>query len=643
MTQGAQMMLRMVTEEGSTLRSIQKVEQAQRALTVEIVKGNQASRMALMTEKDRDAVLARLTAAEKRKEEAAKKAAEAEKERARLSRERQKSAALEANFRATEREAEAARKAAAAEAALAQKTRERSGAQLQAQKSAALLSQMTEKATREKRMAVGWESALAKAQFEADTRNQARLRKRTEEAARAQEAQRGALVRGASSAVAFAGSLAGIATGAAVATGAIRALTAAHEHQMDVAKRSDQQARGLKEFISLQAEGEEGKKHVQATLAKGASMGLTPEQTAQIAQPIQSVVDKDGDGRLNAEEKAAFDEDTTAAFGLAQLGISPEDAQTVITSGRSKGKGGRESADKLALASDLSAAGPADFARAASAMGQFSDGDTALAVATALTQEEKNFEQIPTLVRGAALALGSASDDSELSKKFGLKGLSEADKIAKLRERGKTEGKGATEEERIADFSRSLKNYGLDEEKARAVGILVRQGDTVASTREKLGGVEAGLTERKVAALAADPLVGSAMGADQAAASAALDKLYGVDADEARDKRAAALALGAELQRYGGGWAVDPETGEEKGIFNPGTWAGRAVAMWNGMPGTGLNGQGTNQDDSLSGQEKLAIQLELLNKSLQENTAATQANSTSAKASRPAPVEGEKY
>jgi hypothetical protein len=345
------------------------------------------------------------------------------------------------------------------------------------------------------------------------------------------------------------------------------------------------------------------------------------------------VVDENGDGRLDAKEQAKFDEDTTAAFRLAQLGISAKDAQTVVTAGRSKGRGGTESADKLIAASDLSAAGPADFARSASAMGQFADSDTALAVATALTKEEKNFEQIPTLVRGAAVTLGAAADDSEFSKKYGLKGLSESEKIAKLREIGAREGKGATEEERVADFSRGFKNAGLDEEKARALGILVRQADTVESTRAKLGSVDAGLAERKVAALEADPLVGSRMQSDQAAAVTALNQLYGPEAGPAREKRAALMQRGAELNRLGAGIGVDQETGEAKPWYSPGR-------LFGGISATGrrIRETGGNTELSDGGEAGLKGSLDELVKSLRENTEATRQNSGAAQ--RVAPVGG---
>lgn len=503
----------------------------------------------------------------------------------------------------------------------------RAAASLAAQKSAALLAEMTKKQAREARMAEGFEKALAKAQFQADAANQARLRKRVEESTKATQLQKGAFLSGAKSALNYGAAIVGLGSAAAVATSAIRTLVAVNEHWKEVGDRQNQQGAGLKEFVALQKPGEAGQQHVKETLKRGAAAGLTPEQVAAIAQPIQSVVDENGDGALDENEKAKFTEDTGAAFRLAQMGISAEDAQTVITSGRSRGMGGATAADKLTAASDLSAAGPADFARAASALGQFQDYDTGLAAATALTKEEKNFEQIPTLLRGAALTLGSANDDSDFSKKFGLAGLSESEKIQRLRELGAQQGEGATEEERIASFSRGFKNYGLDEEKARALGILVRQGETVTSTRERLQNVQPGLTEEKVAALAANPLTAGTLAADQAKATAAINNLYGNESERGKAANQRALERGAELQRGGLSIGVDKESGQAL----PWTDPRRIIAEAMGM----VTGAGSFRGEKDGGEEGLKEALGNLQQSLDRNTAATEANSGATKKNIP--------
>lgn len=570
---------------------------------------------------------------------------------------------------------------AAVKAATAQQRK--AAASLAAQKSAALLKRLTdeeraavkaltdaqEDAAKRGRIAVLAKETMRRAQGEAEENSHRRTQKRLAELNRLQDGQVTGWRRGASSALAFAGSLTGIGTAAAAAALLVRGLTAAHEHSMDVAKRSDQAARGLKEFIALQAEGEGGKQHVKDTVLKGAAAGVSAQEVGAIAQPIQSVVDSNGDGKLDEKEQAKFDEDFGAALKLRQMGVSAEDASTVITANRTKGIGGAKAADKLIAAADKSVGGPADFARAGSAINQFADTDTGLSVATALTAEGTPLEQLPTLVRGAAITLGSANDDSEFSKKFGLAGLSEAEKIAKLREegakRGKLDPKRAEElmqqyieedgmdvesarkkagrEARIDNFSRSFKSKAggsLDEEKARAMGLLVRQGAMFESTREAVTGegIE-GLADKKVGALMADPLVGSAMRSDQAKALSEANAGYGVEAPGARDARARSIARGAEMQRYGGGMAVN-EDGTEKSVFSTDVLEviiGRAIAKINGMQGGTGGGFGIGALDSSgkSGQEHRDSELEKLRVALEKNTAATEANSASTKTSKP--------
>jgi len=485
-------------------------------------------------------------------------------------------------------------------------------------------------------MAKGWNDTARRAAIEADEANFKRQIKNSASLQRAQEEQGSVFKRGATAAMGYAATLTGIGTAAAAAAVVIRTLTADQENMIAKADRSNQSAKGLKEFIALQAEGPEGKALVKDAVLKGAAAGVSAENVGKMAQPIQSVVDANGDGNLNAEERKKFDEDFGAALTLQKQGISAEDASTVITANRTKGIGGSVAADKLIAAADKSVGGPADFARAGAAINQFENTDTGLAVATALTAEGTPLEQLPTLVRGAALTLGSANDQSEFSKKFGLAGLSEEEKIAKLQEEGDKRGKGATREERIADFSRSFKSKeggSLDEEKARAMGLLVRQGGMFGSTLEAVkaaGG--SGLAEQKAAALAADPLAGSAMRSDAAAALQTAGDMYGVGSDKARDTRDRALARAAALKQYGGDIAIDPSTGLEKNPFtNPIDAArGYGAARAAGMPENYVQGA-----DKMSGQEMLTAAMAGLQKSLDANTAATEKNSGATKTTKP--------
>lgn len=483
-------------------------------------------------------------------------------------------------------------------------------------------------------MAKGWADTARRAANDADEASFKRKMKNMAELQRAQEKQAGAWMRDIGGAVKFGAGILGIGSAATIASAGLRALTSAQEHQMALAKQSDTAAAGLKEFIALQAPGEEGQAHVKAAVLRGADAGVGAEAVGKMAQPIQSVVDANGDGKLNAEERKKFDEDFGAALTLQKIGVGAEDASTVITANRTKGIGGSVAADKLIAAADKSVGGPADFARAGAAINQFENTDTGLAVATALTAEGTPLEQLPTLVRGAALTLGSANDESEFSKKFGLVGLSEEEKIAKLREEGKKRGKGATEEERIADFSRSFKSKeggSLDEEKARAMGLLVRQGGMFNSTLEAVRAAEgSGLAEQKAAALEADPIAGSQMQSQRALVQGQANAAYGVEAQAARDAQAQREGKGAILRKYGGDIAVDESGAAKKITQDPiDVITGYLKAIMGGM-----QVKGGDDPTSKNGPQDVPKSMDALTKALQENTEATRANSGATKTTK---------
>lgn len=546
----------------------------------------------------------------------------------------------------------------AAKAAVAQAAAEVEGAKaldtttkiaVRATKTQTELVEAIKKETAARKTAAGW----AKLSNDAENKSFADARKRiATQAKMADEIARTRSEAGGLSKVFGGSAKAAAAAGAAIAVVgvALDEFTAAHTRAMDAAKRSDSAASGLMGFIGLQAQGEEGQAHVQSTVVKGARAGLDPEATGAIAEAIQSIVDADGNRKLEGDEKKKFNESFGAATQLGQLGVNAEDIQNLITAGLVRGQEGSLSADKAVVAAGASKLNEGDFAKNAAAMQQWGDSDAALAAVAAMSRTESKAE-LPTLTRSAALALGEGGESSEFSKQFGLKG-SEAEKIAKLREIGAEQGTGATAEERIASFSKRLGEFGLDETKSRAVGAIMREGVAFEQTLEAVRGVKSGanLTGARIGELKKDPVALSLMQSREAAAMQKASDLYGPEQQAARDKRAAALSRGAELETYGGSRAVDPITGEEKGmqfsanpleafgVFsepNRDVIAGRASAMVNGMPGTGFNKGGANQDRSMSSPQQLEQTLNKLAESLDRNTAATEANSTSTKNTRP--------
>lgn len=515
------------------------------------------------------------------------------------------------------------------------------------------LMEARKKATREQKIALEFTKLEGRAQAQLAKDDRERAARHAEQAQAAGKARK--------ETSGWATALGKVAAAGAVAGVALDEMAAAHTRAMEAAKRSDAAGAGLMGFAALQAPGEEGQAHVRRTVIAGGRAGLKTDATGTIAQAIQSIADADGNRKLEGAEKTSFDDSFGAALKLGQLGVKPEDIQNAITAAMVRGESGSMEADKTVLAAGASKLDEGDFAASAAAMQQWQDSDAAKAAVAAMSRTEAKGE-LPTLTRAAAQALGQAGDSSEFSAKFGLAGLSEADKIAKLREVGAREGTGATAEERVASFSRTLTDKGLDETKARAVGALLREGASFEQTLGSLRDLKPGgdLVGARLSELKKDPVIASLMQSREAAAMQEVNDLYGESAGAARDERAQALSRGAELTAYGGGRAVDPTTGEEKGVgfsanpleafglfsqTNRDIIGGRLAAMWNGMPGTGFNGTGVNQDRDKTGGERLELTLNKLAESLDRNTKATEANSTSARASRPAPapVEGEKY
>lgn len=379
-------------------------------------------------------------------------------------------------------------------------------------------------------------------------------------------------------------------------------------------------------------------------LSSGAKHGLTPEQSATLAAPLYSTADKDGSGALSDEERKNFDANFQAGAQLQSVGVEAGDATNVLLAGDNQGEDGATTGAKLLKAAAIGKRGPKEFSMSASAIGQYDSLDTGLAVATAISASELNAGRIPERVKDVQMALSSAQDKGEFSKKHGLAGLTQAEKIAKLRERAVASGD-------VKKFTDEFINQGLDEGKASSLAMLIQQGELYGTTEQAMKEVKPEDLATSITALRdADPAVRSQMESAQSKALGEFDTMYGVNAEKNREKLAESQARGLELRRYGGDWAVN-EDGTEKSMLSPWWWAGRYKAATNGMPGTGANPTpGINQDESLTWEEKRDKQQELLSdstlerhrdaldrntKALEANSAATQQNSASTKKSAP--------
>ena len=111
----------------------------------------------------------------------------------------------------------------------------------------------------------------------------------------------------------------------------------------------------------------------------------------------------------------------------------------------------------------------------------------------------------------------------------------------------------------------------------------MRQGESVASTRAKLGAIEPGLTAGKVAGLEADPVVGSSMAAEKAAAMTAYNQLYGPESEAARDnawRRSPVRRVDAKGASIGVDQWARLKRGKPDRIFGDITAAGGTSGRW---------------------------------------------------------------
>lgn len=512
-------------------------------------------------------------------------------------------------------------------------TQRRAAVSLQAQKSAALLAEWTKKQARETRMATGWEQAAARAQMEIDARASKRVKDMAKGYRDATDAAGGFGTKAAAA-------MTRVAAVAAPVVAGLAALNKEFDYAMQRAQRGNAEAASMKDLALALPEGAEGEALKSAILTQGAKMGLKPGQSAQTAMPLYAASDTDGSGTLDANERAVFDARFGGAAALQATGTTAEDATNLQLAASNMGVGGMEASAKAMAAAQMSMRGTDVIAKAAAPMAQFDDFDTGMAAITALSKGELNVGQIPQRVKDAQLALSSAADKDDFSKKHGLAGLSMGEKIDKLRG-------AAIESGDVKGFTDQFKNQGLDEGKAIAMGLLIQQGDLYGSALGKLKNVDPASAMGSVDKLRGDSLTRGAMITEEAKAALEVEGMIGSGSDKAYKMHENQIALGQELAAYGGGQAVDPETGlpKEYDILRPiaslgagyDRLAGTAKAAWNGMPIFGRGGVGENDSGSgfAENNDKLIAALEENNRLLAANNAATAANTAGTKKTTP--------
>jgi hypothetical protein len=458
-----------------------------------------------------------------------------------------------------------------------------------------------------------------------------------------------------------AGKMLGGLLGLGSAAGAIKVVTdelmRMDQALVDSAKSANTQMKGLREFVAQQDGSAEGQKFLGEVLIQGAQRGLTTDASAKMAGPIQSISDADGNGKLDAAERKNFDTDFGAAAGMSEAGVAAADALKIITAGRARGQSGAVSADLMSKAAQLSAINPSDVAKSISATSEFSDQSEALSVFNALAVEQTDTAKLPAAMERLGVILGKAGEVGEtekFSKKYGLAGLSETEKIAKLRAEGNRRGKGATEEERVRDWTATLPGEdGLAKETALDLARVVRQAPVMNKAKTALAAGSTGALDEILRKNEASPFAGPGIVQDRQAALKAVGELIGPQSEAAQRALAARQIEGAAAIKSGDVANLTPE-GDMKPLGEQ-TWGAWLGKIGGAMGASASVGYGANpsmanieaqqrkaaqaptvdQAGVSAVQAELVAELKRLNENLAKNTDATQANSTASKSSKP--------
>ncbi|MBI2424202.1 MAG: hypothetical protein HYV27_15330 [Candidatus Hydrogenedentes bacterium] len=327
-----------------------------------------------------------------------------------------------------------------------------------------------------------------------------------------------------------------------------------------LAEKSRESAVGLREFLLLQPPGAGGRDFVRDVVMRGAKeFGLQPDQSGQIAQPLQSLIGGPVD---TFSKKLVFDSGFDTAAKLVAQGVDAETAVGVVKSGKAMGKYGSEVGDIFMAAADASSLGPRELGTALPNALAYSNIEEALAQIASLTNEETNAGKIPALTEQLGRVIGRGTEGEGIQKRFKLggRGLSESEKLEELYKIAQVEGEGANEAERVKDFTSRLKQYDVSSsEEAKALGIAIRQ---VPFTRETLAKFDSsrGNLDSKMGMIPADPLLDNEMLQRKTEAMMSVYNTYSDEAARARESEAKKRGLGLELVGSGSGFLADPNT-----------------------------------------------------------------------------------
>lgn len=345
----------------------------------------------------------------------------------------------------------------------------------------------------------------------------------------------------------------------------------ADEHLAKMGERATAKGEGAKGLALLVDRTPEGRKLLKDTTLEGAKYGLKSEAAHGIMEPIYTASARmDGQEGLSEEERADAFKRFEANAKLVSIGVGEDDAMQIEKLGRDSGMEAGRVQDLVALSASRSDWSPQDYARASSELGSYSNVVEGLAAVEAFSaSSEIPKEEVRTYMKAGAQVFGKGADkgpEQDFIKRFKLQGLSETDKVLKIQEYAITKGdQSLSEEERINKFTENLYNYGLeDNERRKAVAVMVKNGGMMSNARQALSTAPAGALDEMYTHLLDTPETGRYMRSEVAKAQLEANTLYGPEAEAAAKKEEEQLSRGQERAAEGQSMLVDESTGREK-------------------------------------------------------------------------------
>lgn len=344
----------------------------------------------------------------------------------------------------------------------------------------------------------------------------------------------------------------------------VDALQAYKDKLKEIGAQARSEHEKVRSFFSILPNTPEGLAFGQQMIAAGARVGgMKPGDTAALIEPIVSKLNVGDPNIIDAAEQAQIEGAFKAALKGAFIGMPAEMAGLVEVMGSVRGMKPGEAVGLTIEASSASAYSKEAFGTIVPGLVNYRTLEEGLAAAVAISASQPA-EEAKTLVRSAAKVLGAGGDFSPFAEVHGLVGLTDAEKVLKLRREAVMKGdQSLPVTERVAAYTAGYQaEAGMDERVARAIAAIIQNPEGYFSALKKLRGTEGeAVTETKFADLMAVPGQKNTFQQNVAEALTLVNQMYGDAAEKAAEEVGKLVQQGIDLQSEGKVVGVDPTTG----------------------------------------------------------------------------------